>query len=83
MKQSQIVHPASSAASCSAADVAKHLALVRAKVQPTHRGILICGKVMAEMLQFGWHKEQLDSLEILFWCVRDADGRVKPPNEKS
>lgn len=30
---------------------------------------------MAEMLRIGWHKEQLDSLEILFWSVRDADGR--------
>jgi hypothetical protein len=68
---------------CSASDAAKHLADVRAKVRPTRRGILICGQVMAEMLRLGWHKEQLDSLEILFWSVRDADGRVKPPNEKS
>ena len=69
-------------ATCSAADVAKHLSDVRAKVRPTRRGIMICGQVMAEMLRLGWHKQQLGSLEILFWSVRDADGRVKPPNKQ-
>ena len=72
-----------SPATCSASEVAIHLADVRAKVRPTRRGIMICGQVMAEMLRLGWHKEQLDSLEILFWSVRDADGRVKTPNDES
>ena len=71
---------ASTPASGSAVDVAKELARIRAEVKPTRRGILICGQTMGQMLQLGWHKDQLDALEILFWSVRDADGRVKLPN---
>lgn len=73
---------ASTPARGSAVDVAKELARIRAEVQPTLRGILICGQTMGRMIQLGWHKDQLDALEILFWSVRDADGRVKLPNKQ-
>ena len=70
------------AAPGSAADVAKELARIRSAVNPSRRGILICGQTMGQMLQLGWHKDQLDALEILFWSVRDADGQVRLPNDK-
>ena len=38
---------------------------------------------MGEMLKLGWRKDQLDALEILFWSVRDADGRLKMPNDQA
>jgi len=58
---------------------------VRADKKPTRRGILVCGQVMGQMLQLGWHKDQLDALELMFWLVRDADGRVikHPPNAEA
>ncbi len=67
-------------AACSA-DVAKELARVRAEVKPTRRGVMIMADVMGQMLKLGWRKDQLDALEILFWSVRDADGRLKTPND--
>lgn len=64
----------------SAAAIAKELARVRDEVKPTRRGVMIMAETMGQMLKLGWHKDQLDALEILFWAVRDADGRVKPSN---
>ncbi len=49
---------------------------IRADKKPTRRGIMICGQIMAEMLRIGWKREQLDSLEILFWSCRDGNGEV-------
>ena len=37
---------------------------------------MICGQVMGEMIRMGWKREQLDSLEILFWACRDRHGNV-------
>ena len=31
---------------------------------------------MGEMIRMGWKREQLDSLEILFWACRDRHGNV-------
>lgn len=59
-----------------ASDVAAALERIRAAKKPTRRGIMICGQIMAQMLQIGWKPEQLDSLEILFWSVRDGNGEV-------
>ena len=55
-------------------EISAALEKVRAAKKPTQRGIVICGQIMGQMLQQGWHKDQLDSLEILFWKCRDANG---------
>ena len=69
-------------APCSVDLLSAELQRLRAEKAPTKRGILVCGQVMGQMLQLGWRKDQLDALEILFWAVRDGDGRVlkNPPN---
>jgi len=69
----------------SADSLSAELERIRAEKKPTRRGILVCGQVMGQMLQIGWHKDQLDALELMFWLVRDADGRVikNPPNDPS
>lgn len=59
-----------------AVEAAQALERIRASKNITRRGAMICGQIMAEMLRIGWKKEQLDSLEILFWSVRDGNGEV-------
>ncbi len=63
------------------ADIAKELDRVRAEVKPTRRGVMVMSDVMGQMLKLGWRKDQLDALETLLWSVRDADGRLKTPND--
>lgn len=47
---------------------------------PTPRAIKKCAEVMAEMLRIGWSKDDLPTLENLFWRVRDPrTGEVAKP----
>lgn len=67
------------------AEVKAALERIRTEKKPTRRGVIVCGTVMAQMLQIGWHSDQLDALEILFWHCRDANGeviRTSSPNTK-
>lgn len=43
---------------------------------PTIKGIMVCAEIMAKMLEIGWHKDDLDELERIFWSVRDSKGNV-------
>lgn len=63
-----------------AVEAAQALERIRASKNITRRGAMICGQIMAEMLRIGWKREQLDSLEILFWSVRDGNGEVIKPS---
>ncbi len=58
-------------------DIQAELDRIRAEVKPTRRGIMLCAQMMADMLKLGWKKEDLDSLEILFWKCRDRHGDVR------
>lgn len=63
-------------ATLSPIDLKAELERIRAEKKPTQRGVIICGSFMGKMLQLGWKAEDLDALEILFWSVRDRNGRV-------
>ena len=64
-----------------AQEAAQLLEKIRRDKQPTKRGIMLCGQMMGEMLRLGWKRDQLDSLEILYWSLRDGNGElIKRPS---
>lgn len=54
------------------------LKAIRMEREPTRRGIMLCADMMGKMLKFGWPKDDLDSLEILYWMTRDGNGELLP-----
>ena len=69
-------------ARASGSEIAVALDRIRSEKQPTRRGVMICGQAMAQMLMLGWRTHLLDALEILFWSVRDGDGRLLSQNSQ-
>lgn len=43
---------------------------------PKPKAVRECALAMAQLLEMGWAREDLDMLEALWWKVRDDDGKV-------
>jgi len=59
-----------------AQEAAELLEKIRADKKPTKRGIMLCGNALAKSLQLGWNKNQLGSLEIIWWSIHDGNGEL-------
>lgn len=44
--------------------------------RPTQKAVIACGHWLAACLRFGWRRDDLDSLEALWWKYHDRYGRL-------